>query len=420
MIAKTLAIDCFKSCGLTVLLLICSACDDSKPVQPPQLNWYVFDERSGAFRQAAEFCTRKANGRYAINFTPLPSDADQQREQLVRRLAARDADIDIIGMDVIWTAEFARAGWILPWPDDQVSAIATELLPAAMLSATYADRVWALPFTSNAQLLWYRKDLVATPPATWDELIDMAENTKIQGAIQVQGQRYEGLTVFFVSLLASEGASVLDASGTRVALPVTPTRETLALLKRLANSAAADPGLATAREDQARLAFETGRPVFMVNYSFVWPSAQKNAPEIAENMAWTRWPSVSPDHPSRVTIGGINLAIGAFSRHPALAFEAVSCLTSERNQTLAATQGGMPPTLTNLYQAEAVRARFPMADTLLETLLDAVQRPQTPVYNDVSLAISHTLHPLADIDPDADTRRLRHTVHRALDSEGLF
>ena len=61
-----------------------------------------------------------------------------------------------------------------------------------------------------------------------------------------------------------------------------------------------------------------------------------------------------------------------------------------------------------------------MADTLLSTLLTAVQRPQTPVYYDLSLAISHTLHPLRDIDPETDTIRLRKAVTRALRSEGLF
>jgi multiple sugar transport system substrate-binding protein len=91
-------------------------CSERVP-ETPRLRWYVFDEPSGAFAQAAQRCTGSAQGRYRIELAPLPTDADQQREQLVRRLAAGDPDIDIIGMDVIWTAEFAAAGWVLPWPD---------------------------------------------------------------------------------------------------------------------------------------------------------------------------------------------------------------------------------------------------------------------------------------------------------------
>lgn len=411
----------FLKTGLALAsILVINACGRPEETEQPVLNWYVFDERSGAFREAADDCSGQADGRYRIELIPLPSDADQQREQLVRRLAARDPAIDIIGMDVIWTAEFAQAGWILPWPETTAVNATQDMLPAAVASASYRDRLWALPFTSNAQLLWYRKDLIETPPATWDEMIERAESFAIPGALQVQGERYEGLTVFFVSLLASAGGSVLASDGNSVSLERQATRKTLSLLRRIAASPAADPGLAVSREDQNRLAFETGKPVFMVNYSFVWPSARQNAPDIAKNMAWARWPSVMDGQPSRVTIGGINLAVGAYNRHPQLAFEAIACLCSKRNQKLAARKGGLPPTLRALYSTPEVRQRFPMADTLLETLLAAVQRPQTPVYNDISLAISRTLHPLADIDPETDGQRLRQAVQRALRSEGLF
>jgi multiple sugar transport system substrate-binding protein len=129
---------------------------------------------------------------------------------------------------------------------------------------------------------------------------------------------------------------------------------------------------------------------------------------------------VKEGRPSRVTIGGINLGIGAHSRHPDAAFEAASCLASESNQRLAATLGGMPPTLTALYDDPKVRADFPFADLLRETLRDAVQRPQSPLYADLSLAISHTLHPMREIDPAADVEALRRALTRALHSEGLL
>jgi multiple sugar transport system substrate-binding protein len=67
-----------------------------------------------------------------------------------------------------------------------------------------------------------------------------------------------------------------------------------------------------------------------------------------------------------------------------------------------------------------VRDIFPFADILRETLREAVQRPQTPLYSDLSLAISHTLHPMRDIEPEADVGKLREATARALRSEGLF
>ena len=111
------------------------------------------DRRTATSRPAA--ATRSS-------YVRLPTDADQQRELLVRRLAAEDTDIDIIGMDVIWTAEFAEAGWISasgPAPS-AAKAARDGRLEGPLRSATYQDKLWAAPFTTNTQLLWYRKDRV--------------------------------------------------------------------------------------------------------------------------------------------------------------------------------------------------------------------------------------------------------------------
>jgi multiple sugar transport system substrate-binding protein len=413
------------SARLTTGIVLCAVlsalvgCTEQAP-EIPRLRWYVFDEPSGAFAQAAERCAKASQGRYQIELAPLPTDADQQREQLVRRLAAGDPDIDIIGMDVIWTAEFAEAGWVLSWQGEVARRAREGRLAGTLDSATYEQRLWAAPFTTNTQLLWYRTDRVDAPPETWHEMIGMAEHLGEHGTIQAQGARYEGLTVFFVSLLASSGGSVLEHDGQAVSLAEQPTGRALSVMRRLATSPAADPSLDTAREDHARLAFEAGESSFMLNYTFVWPSAKANAPEVAEHMGWARWPAVIAGRPSRVTIGGINLGVSAHSRHPDLAFEAAACIASEPNQRLTATLGGLPPTIAALYDDNHVRATFPFADLLRETLSDAVQRPQTALYADVSLAISHTLHPMRQINLAEDVERLREEVRRALRSEGLL
>lgn len=405
-------------CIISITLL--SSCNNQRKEFIPVLNWYVFDEPSGAFTIAARQCSEASQQAYKIELIPLPADADQQREQLVRRLAAADTAIDIIGMDVIWTAEFAQAGWILPWSGKTAEQAKAGRLDAPLQSATYQNQLWAAPFTTNIQLLWYRTDRVSRSPAMWDEMIQQAESLGEIGTIQAQGERYEGLTAFFISLLASNGGSVLDASGTQISLAQEPTLQTLSTMAQFANSSAADRSLATTREDQARLAFESGNSTFMVNYTFVWPSVQKNAPAIARHVGWARWPSTVEGKPSRFAIGGINLGVSAHSQHPQLAFQAAACIASMEHQRIAAVLGGLPPTITELYDDPAVRKTFPFADVLLNSLHNAVQRPQTPLYNDVSLAITRTLHPMRDIEPQEDFVRLREAIKRALSSEGLL
>lgn len=413
---------CLISTLCIIGLIILTGCNDQKKEKAvtPTLSWYVFNEPSGAFAMAARNCSENSQNTYQIKLVPLPTDADRQREQLVRRLAAGDQSIDIIGMDVIWTAEFAQAGWILPWRSEMMEEAKANRLAAPLQSVMYRDEMWGLPYTANAQLLWYRTDRIEEAPATWDEMIHLAETLGESGTIQAQGERYEGLTAFFISLLATAGGSVLDTHNERILLAQQPTMQALSTMAHFANSPAADRTLSTAREDQSRLAFETGNSSFMVNYTFVWSSIQQNVPEIAPHIGWARWPSISTDTPGRTTIGGINLAVSAHSHYAQLAFQAAVCLASEKHQRIAATLGGLPPTIAALYDDTEIRETFPFADVLRATLRDAVQRPQTPLYNDVSLAISRTLHPMRDIEPDKDYIRLRDAISRALSSKGLL
>ncbi len=410
--------------GLALLAFV-AACGGGGDSGTPAVKWYVFREPSGAFDAAAQACSESAGGRYRIEIAELPAQADAQREQLVRRLAAEDSDIDIVYMDVIWTAEFAEAGWILPWEGAAARQLAKGVLEGPLATATYEDALWAAPLTSNTQLLWYRKSMVPEHevPTTWDELIDVAE--RLPGGsnlVQEQGARYEGLTVWFNSLLASAGGAVLEGSGqdADVALGGEATVRALEILRRFARSEVADPALATNTEDPARLRFQEGSSAFMLNWPFVYPSARADAPEIFEDMGWARYPGVDPGRPSRPPLGGANLAVGAFTKHPELTREAIRCLVAPELQSTYAVRGGLPPTLARVYDDPAVREEYPFADLLRDSINDAAPRPVSPAYNDISRAIYTTLHPLRAIDPRRDAENLEEKVAKAVRSEGLL
>ncbi len=194
-------------------LVGCSSDSDAVPT----LNLYLYPDNSGAVQQAVDNCTAASGGRYKISYQKLPNGADGQRQQMVRRLAAEDSSLDILGLDVTWAPEFAEAGWIQEWTGDNKAQVEDGTLAGPLATATYNDKLWAAPFNSNTQLLWYRSDLVPTPPKTWDEMLTMAEDLAKQGKphyIEIQGNQYEGITVWFNTLLASAGGSVLNADGT--------------------------------------------------------------------------------------------------------------------------------------------------------------------------------------------------------------
>jgi len=158
-----------------------------------QLNFWAYNEPAGTFRAAAERCTQQSDGRYKITFNALGNDPDTQRQSLVRRLAAGDSSIDILSMDVIWTAEFAEADWIKPWPKEWADRVSEGTLDGPLETATYEGDLYGAPANANTQLLWYRKDLVqGEPPGTWDELIDTASEMKKGGRIEIQGSQVPG------------------------------------------------------------------------------------------------------------------------------------------------------------------------------------------------------------------------------------
>ena len=371
----------------------------------------MFNEPGGAYDAAVADCNKQAGGRYTINYVKLPTDANQQRELIVRRLAAEDDSIDLVGMDVIWTAELAEAGWILPWEGERRAVAEKDKLEGPLKTVEYKGKIYGIPFTSNTQLLWYRKDRVDTPPEdfTWDEMIDDAVDKGT--AVEVQARQYEGLTVWINSLIAGAGGQIVDQNGD---VKVDDTAKRAAEIEsKLANSPAAPPGMSTNAEDQARQGFESGRSDYQVNYPFVYPSAEAVGGDFQKNMGWARYPRTDKDKPSRPPLGGINIGVSAYSNKPDLAFDAAECLANEKHQAIAAEKGGLPPTTESVYDTEQVKKAYPFADLLRESIEAAAPRPVTPAYSDISLAIQKTFHPPESVDPDGIVDKLRDRMEKA-------
>ncbi len=412
------------SAALVGGLLACGG-DGSSGGGPVTLRWFIFNEPSGAPQKIAQRCSQQSGGRYEIKFEFLPSQADQQREQLVRRLGAEDSSLDLLGLDVVWTGEFANAGWIEPVPASTAKIVSDKVFSSVLETARFEDRLYTVPIWSNTQLLWYRKDLVPSAPKTWDEMIDMGEKIgRTKGRIQVQANRYEGLVVWVNQLIASAGTSVLSGPKT-VKLDKAPTEKALGIIGRLSRSSVAAPNLTTSNEDSARLGFEAGNSAFQINYPFVYPSAKSNAPEIFKNMAAAQYPAVDDQHPVKPPIGGINLGVSAYSKHKAEAFAATECLVKPANQLEVATLGGLPPVREDLYDEPEIDKVYPtFAQQIRESIKNAAPRPsESPAYQDLSLAIQRAVHPTTQIDPknlDPAYDKLRKNVEKAVKREGLL
>ena len=442
----------------------CGARDDGRVV-----SFYTPAGDAAAFTAVAQRCTDELGGRFSIRQFSLPKATDDQRIQLARRLSANDRTVDVIAMDVIWTAEFAEAGWVLPLSGDparraEADAI-TDTLRGPLSTATWKHRIFAAPITTNTQLLWYRPDLMDKPPSTWDGMIDEATRLHAAGGpswIGVQANQNEAVMVWFNTLLESAGGQVLSDDGSAVTLTDTPehraaTVRALQILKSVATAPGADPSVTRSDAGTARLAFEQGKAALEVNWPYALASMLENAvkggvpflplnrrPDLAGSVnnvgsftpteqqfreayeasrrvfGFAPYPRVQPGQPAKVTIGGLNLAVSATSRHKAEAFEAIRCLRSPANDKFISLDGGLPAVRTSLYADPQFQAKYPMYEIIRQQLTDPAVRLATPVYQSVSTRISATLAPITRIDPERTADELAIQVAKAIQGKGLL
>jgi multiple sugar transport system substrate-binding protein len=220
-------------------------------------------------------------------------------------------------------------------------------------------------------------------------------------------------------MILSAGGRILSNDSQRVVLGP-PADKGVSLIGQLANSPAADPSLGVQMEDQNRLAFETGKAAFEINYPFVYPSAQADVPALAKQMGWAEYPRVDANLPSRPPVGGTDLAVSAYSRHKQQAFDAIMCLRNRDNQLRNAVKGGLPPTLASLYRdPRLINGGYPFAAEILDSLQRGGVRPKTPAYQSVSSAISTTLYPPSSAGP-GKLGQLRGQLQDAIESKGLI
>ena len=141
-------------------------------------------------------------------------------------------------------------------------------------------------------------------------------------------------------------------------------------------------------------------------------------------MGQALYPRVDAHTPPAPPLGGINLGVSSFSENKEEAFDAIKCLREPANQIEIATAGGLPPVTESLYDEKEIDKVYPgFADLIRQSIDLAAPRPVTPAYQDLSLAIQRTIHPLDDLPLDdvaGTVDELRDNVQTALDREGLL
>jgi trehalose/maltose transport system substrate-binding protein len=334
---------------------------------------------SGAFHKTIDAYNRSQSAVKA-NLFELSESADEQRNQLVQRLEAKSPECDVMGIDVIWTAEFASQKWVKDLTP-VIAARKSEFIPSTVATGVYEGRNWAFPYNSNAALLYYRTDQVSKAPASWE---DVYRDAAADSGVVYQGAAYEGLTCDFLELLYSAGGEVLTPDGKSPAIDSPVTRQVLDFMVKGVKDGTAANGVTTYMEEESRRYWESGKATFMRNWPYAYALGNK-APAIKGKFKITTLPGID-GKPGVGVLGGTQLAINAYTDNPGASLAVVNYFTSDVGQRYIG-EGSTPPVTKAAYQDPAVRKALGLPDEIERAIGAAKPRPVSPVYPQISQAI---------------------------------
>jgi multiple sugar transport system substrate-binding protein len=328
-----------------------------------------------------------------VELRSTPDSADQRHQLYVQWLNARAAEPDVLQLDVVWTPEFAAAGWLLPL--DRFSPAASEFFPAAIEANRWSGRLFALPWFVDVGMLYWRSDIIDRPPATFDELTTMARTAttsrRIRYGIVWQGARYEGLVTVFVEHLGGFGGRILDEEGAVVVDSEAAVSALTWMRDAIYATGTVPVDVLTWHEEETRFAFQNGAAVMMRNWPYAYALLAGGDSPVRGRFAVAPMPAAPGGKPT-AALGGSQLAINARSAQPDAAWALIAYLTAPEQMRERARVVGQFPSRTALYEDATLAGLGIEAGAALAIVNAATPRPVTPVYTQLSEILQIRLH----------------------------
>ncbi len=380
---------------------------------------------------AADFCPvlaqrwAEANGHH-VNIVTTPASATEKLSLYQQLLGSQSQDVDVLMVDIVWPG--LLADHLVDLNKHLPEGAADGFIPSLMDNNTVQGKLVALPWFTDAGLLYYRHDLLdkydADVPETWQALTDTARhiqqserdagNARMHGFV-FQGRAYEGLTTNALEWIASYGGGTFVNADGQVTINNPHAIEAIALAASWIGDISPE-GVRNYMEEEARGVFQAGNAVFMRNWPYVWSLGQADGTPIQGKFGVAPLPS-GPEGQSVATLGGWNWAVSRYSEHPDIAADLVAYLTAEEQQKAHAIEFGRNPTRPVLYENAEVLDAHPFIGELYETVMNGVPRPASVTgesYPRVSNAVFNRVHDAlsGDISPKQAIQQLDSELSR--------
>lgn len=333
----------------------------------------------GAATQAAVNAFEKANPNITVTIDVLSPDSTTYLQQLDQRFIANSSTPDVFESDVTYPAAFAKAGYVMPL--SSFNPDLSSFFSGEVAAGQYQGKTYAIPWFDNPEGLFYRTDLIKTPPTTPTQLVTdaraaMKADPTLKEGLAFEGDKYEGAITAF---LTAEGAfggkldpSSLDTAGNQAALQF--------FYDALYKSHIASTAVTGWQEGQVQQEFTSGHAAFAINYPFVFSAAMGTS--VQGHVGFIPFPAAGGGTPSSA-LGGEMLAINARSQHAEAAYKLIQYLTSVPAMVTRAEATGDPPAQPAAY-TNALYAKDPQFAQIKALAADAAPRPVTPSYPQIS------------------------------------
>jgi multiple sugar transport system substrate-binding protein len=379
-------------------LLGVSGCGSEQGGGAEEVVFSFFPDPSGSVQVLIDRFNEENEGGVQVRLREMPADSGQHFDQLNTEFQSGEINIDVIGGDVIWPAQFAANGFIADLSDRFTEDERGAFLPAPVEANTYEGRIYGVPWYTDAGMLYYRRDLLeeagfSEPPGTWDELKEQARTVQEQAGTQYgyvfQGAEYEGGVVNALEYIWTSGGDVLEGND-QVVIDSPEARRGLELQRSMISEGVAPEGVSQYKEQESATLFLSGEAVFMRNvprmYALASDPAESNIDP--EQIGIAALPVAEEGLQTYSSLGGWNLFMNANARDPDAAYEFIRFMSDPEQQKFRSIEGSVLPSRQELYEDEDILQNVRVAELGQDAIRNTRPRPVSPFYSDMSVRMA--------------------------------
>jgi len=390
-----------------------------------KLVFSFFPDGSGTIQKLIDKFNEQNKGKVQVSHQEINLETRQYFDRLKTEFQAGGGEIDVIGGDVPWTAEFAENGWIVDVSSRFPEGERGKFGNGQIQSLTYEGKIWGKPWFADAGLLYYRKNLLehsgfSEPPQTWEELKEMAEKVVQDSGTRYgfvfQGANNETSVCNGLEYIWTHGGEVLD--GDRVIIDSPESVAGLTTEQSMISEGVAPQAVATYTFSGSDTAFLKGDSVFCRNWPYMYglagnPDVSKIEPE---QVGVSPLPVGEREGQTASCLGGWNMLINAASEMQDEAWAFVQFMTSEESQKAYTLSASTLPTLNALYDDREILEEVPVVALSREALQNARPRPIAPYYSEMSREMAEQFNNVlrGAISPEEAVETLQSELQRII------